>query len=78
MSNLPEWIQKHFRTCDCVEDPCKLDEALATAWEALGKIDRKTTINRDPHDDIQGIVGRFQNIGKAAKDAMRRIEEIGK
>lgn len=81
MTKLPESLTGCAAVCSDCESydcrGCRLAEALLIAWEALEKVGRKVTISRDPHDNIQGIVGRFQNIGIVTRDALSRIQKLG-
>lgn len=74
---LPEWISPPHEQCSPMCSGCKQSEALSIAWEALERIDRKMSISRDPHDSIQGLVGRFQNTRTVTRDAIRRIASLG-
>lgn len=64
MSNLPEWIQKMV----LLSDDEKIREALTIAWKALEKI----------RDFKGGHISAASEAYKNSKDAMRRIEELGK
>lgn len=69
---LPEWIEKENPSVSrslhgpCDESKIKLIETLAIAWEAFNAIIRQQENN--PGDRAEDII---------AKDAMRRIEDLG-
>lgn len=65
--SLPKWIEAHKECCGGCEhyscgESCRLFEALSIAWEALESL----------HDHVAC------HVCKPTKEAMRRIEEIGK
>lgn len=71
---------QHDLECGNVCEKCvqeflaPLESKLAVAREALEKIERKCHTSRDPHDSIEGIIGRFKNIWKVAEDALGRMK----
>lgn len=78
MSDLPKYLKgKELPCTTCGQNlhlPERTTEALAIAWEALSK---NVEYN---HRDAEGPELRAQNEGnyRRSKDAMRRIEELGK
>lgn len=66
--SLPEWVEKHadpFWSCEpCPRGDCLLPKALAVAWEALNYGEKILPLG-DP-------------VGRVLRDAMRRIEELGR
>lgn len=72
MSNLPKWVKKIAEECCVQQCETPLIDALAIAWEALNKC------NSPENDWENGEIGTGSTFRKITRDAMRRIEELGK
>lgn len=76
MSNLPAWVK-----CLClgtVTDcwTCKASKALSIAWEALESATKPK--GRFSNDQEQHALNVIEDMAEEAKEALRRIEELGK
>lgn len=80
MTNLPEWIKKQkdeLLACKYPEDSpldMQIVKAFEIAWEALSFLQEYT------YTDAEGPELRAQNARchRMAKEAMKKIEELGK
>jgi len=80
-TNLPEWIQSLSKesSASSANFTPRLVQAISIMWEALEKV-RDSAIVRSPHHEpsAEDYKAMWRKDCEFAKEAMRRVEELGK